>query len=55
VYKDAAGSSHVTLRRGDCVVRFTHTYGIETGQMDAVTFVPITPPVLTALDIATER
>lgn len=31
----------MTLEAGDCVLRFTHTYGMPTGQMDALTFDPV--------------
>lgn len=55
VYKDAAGSGPVNLKRGDCVLRFTHTYGLRTGHMDAVTFVPVTPTVTAALATVTAR
>jgi hypothetical protein len=30
----------MTLEAGDCILRFTHTYGMPTGQMDAITFTP---------------
>jgi hypothetical protein len=44
VYKDAAGSGIVTLERGACTLRFTHTYGLFNGQMDVLTFIPVEPP-----------
>jgi len=48
VYKDAAGSGAVTLSRGECILRFVHTYGQPTGQVDAITFVPVAATDLAA-------
>lgn len=55
MYRNAAGSSDVDLVYGECVMRFTHTYGVTTGLMDAVIFTPVTPPVQTAEAAATTR
>lgn len=35
----------MALKYGECTLKFTHTYGLFNGQMDVITFVPVTGPV----------